>query len=60
MVHLLRLLGPLLLNALISQIIEEISKESDQLPVFKSANLSDSQLHNVEMMEKYKNRIDFN
>ncbi|MGB3101217.1 MAG: SIS domain-containing protein [Psychrobacillus psychrotolerans] len=52
--------GAALLNALISQIIEEISKESDQIPVFKSANISDSQLHNEEMMEKYKNRIDFN
>jgi len=52
--------GAALLNALISQVIEEISKESEQIPVFKSANLSDSQFHNEEMMEKYKNRIDFN
>ena len=52
--------GAALLNTLISQVIEEISKESEQIPVFKSANLSDSQFHNEEMMEKYKNRIDFN
>ncbi|WP_277586130.1 SIS domain-containing protein [Psychrobacillus antarcticus] len=51
--------GAALLNALISQVIEEISKETEQLPVFKSANLSDSNLHNEAMMEKYKNRIDF-
>ena len=51
--------GATLLNALICQVIEELSKESEQLPIFKSANLSDSQLHNEAMMEKYKNRIDF-
>ncbi|MEK3980212.1 SIS domain-containing protein [Psychrobacillus sp. FSL K6-2836] len=52
--------GAALLNALISQVIVEISKGAEELPVFKSANLSDSHLHNEAMMEKYKNRIDFN
>lgn len=53
-------IGAALLNALICQVIEEISKGAGELPVFKSANLSDSHLHNEAMMEKYKNRIDFN
>jgi len=52
--------GATLLNALICQVIEEIGKDSEQIPVFKSANLSDSQFHNEAMMEKYKNRINFN
>ncbi|MEK3996616.1 SIS domain-containing protein [Psychrobacillus sp. FSL K6-2365] len=51
--------GAALLNALICQVIEEISKESEELPVFKSANLSDSQFHNETMLKKYRNRIDF-
>ncbi|WP_419959869.1 sugar isomerase domain-containing protein [Psychrobacillus sp. BM2] len=52
--------GATLLNALICQVIEKISTETEELPVFKSANLSDSQLHNEVMMKKYKDRIDFN
>lgn len=52
--------GAALLNALICRVIERISKEAEELPVFKSANLSDSDLHNEAMMEKYKNRINFN
>lgn len=51
--------GSTLLNALLCEVIEEMSKETKELPVFKSANLSDSQLYNEAMMEKYKNRIDF-
>lgn len=51
--------GAALLNALICQVIEEISQESEELPVFKSANLSDSQFHNETMLKKYRNRIDF-
>lgn len=51
--------GAALLNALICQVIEEISKESEELPVFKSANLSNSQFHNETMLKKYRNRIDF-
>ncbi|MFJ7827789.1 sugar isomerase domain-containing protein [Psychrobacillus sp. NPDC096623] len=51
--------GAALLNALLSEVIEEISWETEELPVFKSANLSDSHLHNEEMMEKYKKRVDF-
>ncbi|SDN71401.1 Uncharacterized protein, contains SIS (Sugar ISomerase) phosphosugar binding domain [Psychrobacillus sp. OK028] len=51
--------GAALLNALLCEVIEEISKETEELPVFKSANLSDSHLHNEAMMEKYKKRIDF-
>lgn len=52
--------GATLLNALICQVIEKISTETEELPVFKSANLSDSKLHNEVMMKKYKDRIDFN
>lgn len=52
-------IGAALLHALLCEVIEEISKESEQLPVFKSANLSDSQLHNEAMMEKFKERINF-
>lgn len=52
--------GASLLNALICQVFERISTEAEDLPVFKSANLSDSHFHNEAMMEKYKNRIDFN
>jgi uncharacterized phosphosugar-binding protein len=51
--------GAALLNALMCQVIEEISKESEELPVFKSANLSDSKFHNETMLKKYRNRIDF-
>ena len=52
-------IGSLLLNALFSEIIEEIAKTSTELPIFVSNNVDSDWSHNETMIAKYQHRIDF-
>ena len=52
-------IGSTILNALLCQVIEKIADHTSDLPVFKSANVASTSVHNNLMIEKYKSRIDF-
>jgi len=52
-------IGSLLLNALFSEVIEEIAKTSTELPIFVSNNVDSDWSHNEIMIAKYQDRIDF-
>lgn len=52
-------IGAVLLNTLISLVIEKIMINNGDVPVFKSANIEYNQTHNIKMIDKYKHRIDF-
>lgn len=50
-------IGSAILHALFSQVIESL--DMDQLPVFLSANVSANQSSNLELIDQYKDRINF-
>ncbi|UZM98486.1 hypothetical protein OL548_28465 [Lysinibacillus sp. MHQ-1] len=52
-------IGSLLLNALFSEVIEEIAKTSTELPIFVSNNVDSDWSHNEIMIANYQDRIDF-
>ncbi|KGR81486.1 sugar isomerase domain-containing protein [Lysinibacillus odysseyi] len=52
-------IGSTLLNGLFSLVIEKVFKKTGTFPVFESANISNSETHNTEMITKYQHRINF-
>lgn len=51
--------GSMMLNTLLSQVIEKMADQMDVLPVFESTNVTTNQMHNDGMIAKYEGRIDF-
>lgn len=52
--------GVTILNALISQVIEQIAIYDEELPVFGSSNITTSHSKNDDLIKKYSHRIQFN
>ncbi|MGG0657620.1 sugar isomerase domain-containing protein [Rummeliibacillus pycnus] len=53
-------IGATILNALISQVIEDLSHDNNALPVFGSCNVENASRNNESLIEQYKHRINFN
>ncbi len=52
-------IGSAILNAIFSQVIEQMADEQGILPVFESNNVEANQHHNEVMIANYQNRINF-
>ncbi|MEG0258478.1 MAG: SIS domain-containing protein [Lysinibacillus sp.] len=52
-------IGSAILNGVLCQVIEKMADSTSELPIFKSANVSNDPEHNNKMIDKYQSRIDF-